>query len=225
MTIPEKLLIAAAEVRPPGETFTAEDLVVKAWELFPDEFGLAGYSEHFPDSNRVLTNIMGSKGMRGKGWLRKVGKKRYRLTPQGMSDGAALLDSKDARPAKKKGLRAELGRQQSAALDRLVGTKAARKVLSEDAPNVTFYDACGFWDITARSNANTLRVQLSNTETHLRDAIEALENGGQDELRLSKQQVLSTSDLKRLLDAHRTMQEEFSTELGFIRQRKDERRG
>ncbi len=225
MTNPEKLLIAAAEVRPPGETFTAEELVVKAWELFPDEFGLAGYSEHFPDSNRVLTNIMGSKGMRGKGWLRKVGKKRYRLTPQGMSDGAALLDSKGTKPAKRKGLRAELGRQQSAALERLVETKAAQKVLSEDTPSVTFYDACGFWDITARSNANTLRVQLSNSETHLRDAIEALKNGGQHDLRLSKQRVLNASDLKRLLDAHRTMQEKFSAELHVIRQRTDERRG
>lgn len=225
MTISEKLLLAAVEVQPPGETFSAEDLVVKAWELFPDEFGLVGYADRFPDSNRVLSNIMGNKGMRGKGWLRKVGKKRYRLTPQGMSDAAALLATQDTRSAKQIGLRAELGRQQAAALHRIASTKAASKVLAGASSSITFYEACGFWDITARSNANTLKVQLANTETHLRDAMEALRNAGHSDLRLSKQTTLHRSDIKSLLDAHYNMQNEFSTELDFIRQRTDERRG
>ena len=76
LTVPEKLLIAALEARKSSATFTAEDLVVSAWQLYPDTFGLSGYADQYPDSNRVLTNIMGSKGMRGKGWLRKVGAKQ-----------------------------------------------------------------------------------------------------------------------------------------------------
>ena len=107
-----------------------------------------------------------------------------------MSDGATLLEGKNSRSTKKRGLRAELGRQQSAALERLVSTKAAHKVLSGLAPSITFYEACGFWDITARSNANTLRVQLSNIETHLREALDTLRGSDQNELRLSKQEML-----------------------------------
>ena len=80
LTVPQKLLLAALEARKKSPTFTAEDLVVQAWKLYPDTFGLSGYGDRYPDSNRVLTNIMGTKGMRGKGWLRKVGEKQYRLT-------------------------------------------------------------------------------------------------------------------------------------------------
>ena len=73
LTVPEKLLLAALKAREVRKTFSAEDLIVEAWRMFPDTFGLAGYSDRYPDSNRVLTNIMGTKGMRGKRWLRKVG--------------------------------------------------------------------------------------------------------------------------------------------------------
>ena len=64
LTVPEKLLLAALEARKRSATFTAEDLVVAAWRLYPDTFGLSGYADQYPDSNRVLTNIMGTKGMR-----------------------------------------------------------------------------------------------------------------------------------------------------------------
>jgi hypothetical protein len=66
LTVPEKLLLAAIEARKRSATFTAEDLIVCAWTAYPDTFGLSGYSDRFPDSNRVLTSIMGGKGMRGK---------------------------------------------------------------------------------------------------------------------------------------------------------------
>src|ERR1700733_5140009 len=91
LTVPQKLLLAALEARKKSATFTAEDLIVQAWKLYPDTFGLSGYGDLYPDSNRVLTNIMGTKGMRGKGWLRKVGEKQYRLTSAGLKDGEEFL--------------------------------------------------------------------------------------------------------------------------------------
>ena len=97
LTVPDKLLIAALDARKRSATFTAEDLVVAAWKLFPDTFGLSGYSNQFPDSNRVLTNIMGTKGMRGKGWLRKVGEKQYQLTSAGLDDGDKLYQRAETR--------------------------------------------------------------------------------------------------------------------------------
>src|SRR5262245_25492266 len=90
LIVPQKLLVAALEVRKRSPTFSAEDLVVEAWKQFPDTFGLTGYAQLHPDSNRVLTNIMGTKGMRGKGWLRKVGEKRYQLTAAALQEGEAL---------------------------------------------------------------------------------------------------------------------------------------
>ena len=63
--------------------FTAEQLIVKAWEMDKDLFGLQGYADQHPDSNRILTNIMGNKGLKGKGWIERVGEKQYRLTASG----------------------------------------------------------------------------------------------------------------------------------------------
>lgn len=128
LTVPEKLLIAALEVRKRSATFAAEDLIVEAWHLYPDSFGLSGYADKYPDSNRVLTNIMGTKGMRGKGWLRKVGEKQYRLTSTGLSDGETLLRGNPDKAGQNSNyLRAELDRQTAAALNRLAVNRRSTK--------------------------------------------------------------------------------------------------
>src|SRR5260370_11988277 len=160
LTVPEKLLVAALKAREKHRTFTAEDLIVTAWQLFPDSFGLAGYADQYPDSNRVLTNIMGTKGMRGKGWLQKVGEKQYRLTGKALAD-AEGLSGRSATSDASKALRAELDRRTASSLQRLLLTAAAKKALAGEAEAVTFNDACGFWDITARTNANTLNAKLA----------------------------------------------------------------
>ena len=225
LTVPEKLLLAALEARRKSATFTAEDLVVTAWRLYPDTFGLSGYANKYPDSNRVLTNIMGTKGMRGKGWLRKVGEKQYRLSSAGLTEGAVLLEkdgSEEAREASDY-LRAELNRNTVRALDRLVSAPAARKVLDDTGEPLTFRDACGFWDITARSNANTLRAKLAESTTLLEQAVKLLgtkrESAG---LRLPSGNITSEG-LRRLLDLHEEMQETFRAELEVIGRRTDER--
>lgn len=225
LTVPEKLLLAALEARRKSTTFSAEDLVVQAWTFYPDTFGLSGYANLYPDSNRVLTNIMGTKGMRGKGWLRKVGEKQYRLTPTGLSDGEALLgQSGEPKGAERKDyLRAELDRGAQSALDRLVTTSAARKILSGGGEQVTFHDACGFWDITARSNANTLYAKLASTKTVLDRVMESLAaHDGSAGLKVAGSN-LKRADIDLLMHMHQEMQGMFKAELDVIRRRTDER--
>ena len=225
LTVPEKLLLAALEARRESATFTAEDLVVTAWQLYPDTFGLSGYADKYPDSNRVLTNIMGTKGMRGKGWLRKVGEKQYRLSSAGLTEGAVLLEKDGSEGAQEASnyLRAELNRNMVRALDRLVSAPAARKVLADTGEQLTFRDACGFWDITARSNANTLRAKLAEATALLKQAVKLLgrkrESAG---LRLPSGKITSEG-LRRLSDLHEEMQETFRAELEVIGRRNDER--
>lgn len=225
LTVPEKLLIAALDARKRSPTFTAEDLVVEAWKLYPDTFGLSGYADRHPDSNRVLTNIMGTKGMRGKGWLRKVGEKQYRLTSAGISDGEALLREGPAASGESAGyLRAELDRQTIAALDRLLTTGAAQKAIDGLGTTVTFHEACGFWDITARSNANTLNVRLADTTVLLDRALEALANKGDSEgLKLPSGAVISKAQIKLLRDLHGELQTRLKSDLDILRRRTDER--
>lgn len=83
-TLPEKILLVAAELEAGGQSpFTAELLIVSVWQKYPRTFGLKGYDEQFPDSNRVLSLIMGEKGLPRRGWLAKVGQKLYHLTTEG----------------------------------------------------------------------------------------------------------------------------------------------
>ena len=65
-TVVECILLAAKSLSDLSGTFSAEDLVVRAWDLFPDQFGLQGYASKYPDSNRVLTKIMVRCGSRSR---------------------------------------------------------------------------------------------------------------------------------------------------------------
>ena len=223
LTIAEKLLLAALRVREKEKTFSAEDLVVCAWEMFPDSFGLAGYSDKHPDSNRVLTNIMGSKGMRGKGWLRKVGPKQYRLTSKALSDGAQLLDFVSESPSgAETALRAELDRKTTAEMSRLVGTRAAQRIIEGEEEEINFAAACSFWDITVRSNARTLEVRLNDIAVLLAEALKLAEASDGRGFRLIGQD-LTEEGVRALVCGNSWLQEAFSRELNVIRRRTDER--
>ena len=120
-------------------------------------------------------------------------------------------------------MRAELDRNTFTALDRLVSTIAVRKVLKGAEEALTFRDACGFWDITARSNANSLSAKLADVKVLLERALKLLNaKEGSEGLKLPSGRI-THRDLRRLLDLHRELQAVFETELDVIRRRTDER--
>jgi hypothetical protein len=108
LTTLKKVLIAAATLDGDQMTFTAEDVIVRAWKAFPESFGLSGYREAHPDSNRVLAKLMGSLGLCGRGWLEQTNTKTYKLTPAGRKMARSLgwvpgapfvAETKDVKPA------------------------------------------------------------------------------------------------------------------------------
>lgn len=224
-TVPEKLLLAALEARKRSATFTAEDLVVEAWKQFPDTFGLSGYSSDYPDSNRVLTNIMGTKGMRGKGWLKKVGEKRYQLTSAGLTESENLLrrNSVPSTASDTQFLRAELDRQAAAALARILSTPVAKRALAKQDEPITFNDACAFWDITVRSNANTLNARLADVTVLIDRALEACKSSDKASGLKVGSLTLTRYQFDTLAKLNRDMQIQFKAELDIIRKRIDER--
>ena len=76
----DMILLAAADCalgRGSLDAVIAEsDLIVRAWQLYPEAFSLRGHPH--PDSNRVRAKLHGVEGVIARGWLRKP------------SDGAAL---------------------------------------------------------------------------------------------------------------------------------------
>ncbi len=83
-TVPEKILVAADHLEKQGQSpFTAEMLIVSSWQKFPSTFGLKGFTDKYPDSNKILSSIMGEKGLARRGWLVKMGQKLYAMTREG----------------------------------------------------------------------------------------------------------------------------------------------
>jgi hypothetical protein len=228
ITVHEKLLLAASQLEEEGKSpFTAEDLVVSAWRLDPQTFGLAGYVDNgghpvYPNSNRVFAEIMGSKPLRKQGLLAKSGTKTFRLTESGrqrvqelrsrLGDtvGQGASDGKVA-----------FGRDTSRRLQKLLGTRAVEKLRTGRMDEITFTDASSFWGITARSSAMTFQAKLGDVDGVLRAAQAAaaqrpirFEHGGK---------AYTSEDIQRLMDLHHTMLRRFSSELDIIRGRLDER--
>jgi hypothetical protein len=225
LSVSDKLLLAAYELEEDGHRpFSAEDLVVAAWKKFPDVFGLAGYRNdqgqlRYPNSNRVFAEIMGSKPIRQRGFLTKVGDKMYQLTEGGREYARELLRAGRDSPHEK----AALGRDTEVHLKRLLASKVTEKIKNNRLDDITFYDACAFWGITPMSSAVELQGQLANfskivssaREAIQRDRIGSFTHGGP---------AFGTEDLDRLLEVSRSLESRFQAELDVIRQRKDERK-
>src|SRR5258708_11648505 len=100
-TVPEKILLSAEVLEKQGQSpFTAEMLIVASWLKFPTTFGLKGFAEKYPDSNKILSSIMGEKGLARRGWLVKMGQKLYALTREGRNVvRRIMMQEEEALPA------------------------------------------------------------------------------------------------------------------------------
>lgn len=220
MTIVEKILIAGYKLEQKGKSpFTAEDLVVATWESDKGSFGLQGYSERFPDSNRILTNIMGTKGLRGKGWIEKTGEKLYRLTSSGVKTAKLLLGLDNIGTSRA----GNIPREQLQVIKRLMESP----VFASNQPDVDviFRDACRFWGISSYSTAATLKnrfVEIKDALDTLREIVAA---NKEHEVVLPFMKIrVDSSIIQRLESLHSSLQTKFFNELENIRQRDDERK-
>lgn len=228
LTVHEKLLLAAAGLEDSGRRpFTAEDLVVAAWQLDPEAFGLAGHNDSsgrpaYPNSNRVFVEIMGSKPLRKQGLLAKAGTKKFRLTESGRQRVRELqtsLGKGNTGPADD--AKASFDRDTSSKLQKLLKTRAVEKLRTGRRDEITFTDASSFWGITARSTAMAFQARLGDVEGVLRAAENAaeqrpirFEHGGR---------AYTRKDIHELLTLHESMLSDFEEHLDVIRSRRDER--
>jgi len=228
LNVCDKLLLAAFRCEEEGKTpFSAEDLVISAWRCYPNTFGLSGYHDGtgrpaYPDSNRVFAEIMGSKPIRKRGLLVKVGRKMYQLTETGRSLARGLPTAAGEADSGDLGAKVRLGRKLVAELRRLIGSRAVQKTDNGQTESLTFHDACVFWGITPRSSAIELEgrhANLTGTIAAARHVLETgasrLEHGGQP---------VSDETLALLERTHAALLERFSAEIDMIMKRRDQRR-
>lgn len=223
LSVPDKLLLVAYELETSGkQPFSAEDLVIRAWQKFPDAFGLAGYSNNdgrlsYPDSNRVFAEIMGSKSIRKRGLLIKVGRKMYQLTEAGRDHARVLLTRPDKSSVEKAGLAREI----EEALKMLFGSKAVEKIRAKRVADITFHDACAFWRISPRSSPIELEGRIANL-LHILEAARrgfkkkgvTFEHGGR---------TYNETDLDTLLETHNELLRKFDEEIKMIKKRDEKK--
>jgi hypothetical protein len=219
-TVPEKILVAADQLERLGQTpFTAESLIVAAWQKFPNTFGLKGFAELYPDSNKVLSSLMGEKGLARRGWLVKTGQKVYALTKEGrkvirrvtMQEG----DEPEAPPELQK-----LPRELERFVVGLLDSSAVQKFEENRKADLTFADACRFWGVTENMKGEQLDEKLSIVHRSLGELDRFFAD---HDAELSSGRVLTGGDIRVLTNIHRHMEDRFERHLNLLRSRAGKR--
>jgi hypothetical protein len=214
LTKAQKLLIAARAFDPRGlAEFSAEDLVVAAFRLFPIDFSLKGYP-NFPDNNAVLTLLMGKDArLIVTGWLEKTGSKRYRLTSKGLHDADSLATGIDSE-ATATATVSRSDRKLDEPFGRLFDSSAFDLYRSGEAEKITFHQFCRFVGLGAPDTLQKIQGKLKETR-HLVDEASKLGESGRS-LRIhyrGSNHEYSAKDLMDLKLLFETIVERFKGEM------------
>ncbi len=215
-TVPEKILLAADQLDQMGQSpFSAEALIVAAWEKFPKTFGLKGFSDKHPDSNKVLSSLMGEKGLARRGWLVKMGQKLYALTREGRQVIRRVTlqeGEEEAAPVEMQRLR----RDQERFIQTLFDSSAVQKFEENRKNELTFADACRFWGITEHMKAEQLKERLDVLEESLAELDRTF---AEADAQLSSGRIITAGDIRVLTNIHRYMEDRFDRHLNLLRSR------
>lgn len=216
-TVPEKILLAAFQLEETGQSpFSAEALIVAAWQKYPNSFGLKGFADQYPDSNKVLTSIMGEKGLARKGWLAKMGQKLYSLTRDGKQVVRRLMQGDAPTPAQASSAPVALGKEFEKFLQGMFNSSAWHKFREGRKAELTFADACRFWGITDSMQGEALDNRLERMRIDL-TGIEV--RVGLSNTVLSDGRSVSSEEIGLLLDTHAFLEGRFGRHLSLLRSR------
>jgi hypothetical protein len=215
-TLPEKILLAAGHLEEQGQSpFSAEALIVSAWQKYPRTFGLKGFEEQYPDSNKVLSGIMGEKGLPRRGWMVKVGQKLYTLTRDGRQIVRKLQQGEATPPLTARRPGTVLSREQDLLLQGLLAGPAYLKLRQGRPDEWTFSEACRFWSIGDRvgsaidARLDDLQSQLTEIERILSQGAQVLGNGRE----------VGAAEAGQLCDLHSQLEQRFTRHLNLLRSR------
>jgi hypothetical protein len=214
-TVPEKILLAAFQLEQQGQSpFSAEALIVASWQKFPRTFGLKGYMDQHPDSNKVLSCIMGERGLARRGWLAKMGQKLYTLTREGRQV-VQRLQAGGEQPATSSAP-VKMQRDQEKYLLGLFSSTAVQKFEEGLKDELTFADACRFWGITENLHGEALTARLDRLRAVLAETERTLGAGSAE---LSNGRSISRDDISLLTAVHEYLEDRFARHLTLLRNR------
>jgi hypothetical protein len=164
-----------------------EDIVVAAWKMFPQEFGLRGYTDKYPDSSDLHKPLYGPLKREG---LVRVQAKKFGLTERGL----AIVE----RLRKPGAAESELGRvrrDQRIELERL-GKKSLVALLEEGrADELVDSDVYDFYGVTVRTKPADFAGRITTVDAAIDAAVDA-QDPSLDKRRLAWL-ALAREELKR----------------------------
>jgi hypothetical protein len=163
---PEKILVAMLNLSN-GTTkgLKYEDIVVKAFQLFPDEFALRGYPQ-FPDSSDIHKPLYGVLKRRG---MVRAANKTFSLTQRGVETAHRLLDAagqtlEQARSADR------MTRDVRLEVERMLASAAYKLHLDGQDAKILDTDFYAFLGCTVRTPRNDFLGRLDATEEAVKAA-------------------------------------------------------
>ncbi|MSQ95422.1 MAG: hypothetical protein EXR98_12800 [Gemmataceae bacterium] len=214
-TVPEKILLAAENLEKKGHSpFTAEALIVASWERFPSTFGLKGFADKHPDSNKILSSIMGEKGLARRGWLVKMGQKLYALTREGRNVIRRVM-MQEEEPAPEGGTQ-RMSREHERFLKVISDSTAVHKFEDNRKHELTFADATRFWSITENMKGDQLDDRLEDVDKTLAELDRVLADVDGE---LAGGRAVTAGDIRVMTNIHRYMEDRFERHLNLLRSR------
>jgi hypothetical protein len=213
LSLSDKLLLAAVELSSGSieVDFTAEDLVVAAWQADKLAFGLRGHEQDHPDSNKVYTKLDGRTGLVTKGWLSKFGERRLRITQAGLARAVELRGGADT------DLLAKLDRTLQAAVGRILSHPEFISWLKDRAKPSRFRGAGYFWGIAPGTPPTAVRSRVNDIEQTLKVVLEVLDKRGVTDVVKQRGQVLfEKRDVELALEFHNSLKTRFASDLKIL---------
>ncbi len=214
-TVPEKILVAADHLEKQGQSpFTAEMLIVSSWQKFPSTFGLKGFTDKYPDSNKILSSIMGEKGLARRGWLVKMGQKLYAMTREGRNVvRRVMLQEEEEAPAD---ATHRLNRDHDRFLKVLFDSSAVQKFEDNRKHELSFADASRFWGITENMKGEQIEAKLEEMDKTLAELDRVLADVDGE---TSGGRHVTAGDVRVMTNIHRYMEDRFERHLNLLRTR------
>lgn len=190
-------------------TFTAEDLLIRAWERNKAAWGLRGYEDQHPDPEKIYKelNRRGRSGLVGLGLLEQVSALVFRLTPAGLA-AASELDPDDMK------IREKASRELQQQIKGILGHAVFRTWLEDSSTPKSFHKAGAFWGIAPGTPPRVTRERVAFVDVTLEAAERLLSERNVETISDERGQPLfDRLDIQRCQDFQRAMKERFAKEL------------
>ncbi len=212
----EQVLLAALEYTGGDmrKSFTAEDLLMRAWERDPKSWGLRGYELHHPDSEKIRVEIDRARvkgGLVGLGLFEKVRQRTYRLTPAGL---LAASKVRAANPS----TRAVAERALADAVKDILSHPVFRDWTKDPAMPKHFRDAGHFWGIAPGTPPSVISARIRDVDRTLFEAASLLDVKQVEEVAERHGKVLyDRTDIERAREFHATIKMRFAKDLATLK--------